>query len=696
MIRKTYEHISAGLIFCAAVALLRCGLLPLFSTHYLGGVERDAGLYVWLARSFRENPISSLFFSAPAFYPYDLVRAWSDTFILPSCLFTLLSIAGASDATAYNIVILLASILNGYSCYVLVRALQGSFLSAISAGICFLSLPYLTTHLGHPQLQFAFFIPLSIMLALAATTSPSFARWFAVALNVSCAFLTAANYAVICVLVTAFIVFLRLVNGPSSIRGLCKVPVVLGFFVGLVPGLPVLIAHTFVSAAFDKRKLYEAYAFQVKPLSYLSHAPLHILWGKTSELSSSSEGWLGFGACLGLLLCFWAMQNITKEWKSFSLLGLSFVLLSFDFFPDLVKVGAAWLPIISAIIFIRNKNFPEPLTIIMAIGCIFFSLSCGPVVDPTNTDLSFSPFSVLYYVFPGCSSIRAVGRFGIVPLLCICIVPFVSLRKCGGVLLVLLSCLILFENTYEPYARESLVPSPRIFEALKTTIKSNEAVIVLPLSGELKDRQIKSWSEYAFLNIRAMNWGVDASLKNLVNGYSGQRPRLFERLPFEVRNFPDARSLSELSQVGGLSYIVWLPTIPEIDVSHFDSEYVSLVAGNSEQGFLFKFKPHISVGSQPNYVLLPHQAKTFRAHMRSSGKGCSLRFGLAEHTEKEALEEAFRTSPLVISKTSLDDGNVELALPSQMYPLLLYPAVRPTILAIDSSCKAVLDLSPTY
>ncbi|RIL01799.1 MAG: hypothetical protein DCC75_13495, partial [Proteobacteria bacterium] len=156
---------AAGILLLVLL-LIRASALPQLSSSYIGGFEGDGGLYIWLTQWNLSGLFSLPWFNTKAFYPYTRSLAWSDSYILPSLAAWPLVKLGASLALAFNLIILIANFLNGFLTYRLAYALTGKQEAALFAGISFMSLSSLTYNLGHPQLQFAFWLPLACHLFL--------------------------------------------------------------------------------------------------------------------------------------------------------------------------------------------------------------------------------------------------------------------------------------------------------------------------------------------------------------------------------------------------------------------------------------------------------------------------------------------------------------------------------------------------
>src|SRR5690606_38324468 len=89
--------------------------IPLLNSQLLGGVGGDTYLYLYLLESnfvrFLDDPFA--IFNANIFYPMGLTLAFSDNLLLPSSLFHLFNKLGLSTELSFNLLTILASLLNG-------------------------------------------------------------------------------------------------------------------------------------------------------------------------------------------------------------------------------------------------------------------------------------------------------------------------------------------------------------------------------------------------------------------------------------------------------------------------------------------------------------------------------------------------------------------------------------------------------
>lgn len=577
------------LVFLGLTLLFRVDVWEYLTTRYLGGVDYDAGLYVFLARVARSALSPSVWFDTTAFYPYGYSLAWSDNFILPSLLFS--CFRGWGDPLGYNLLYLLCGALNGYCAFRLFRLVGGTQSErwAYVIGVGFSTYGFLQQHYGHPQLQWAFWMPLGIELLLRAIFFYSPFSSFAAGLCISGAFLSSVYYAIFLAVAFCFsgiLLILRVfVQRPSVvILGSC----VLAGVGGLIPLVLVADPYVRVGRAFGHRFLFESHFFSANLFSYLAASDLSFFYRSLSHFSHP-EARLFPGAVVGILWCgaltkwLWSRRNLCIALVALILqlvplgLALSLWLLLAVLLWDWYAMGS-WKGDVDDVPWDRFFGL---------LGFVFFFLSLGPLGNPAEGEYAPGLASVLYGVFPGFSAVRAVGRIGVLAYLFFFVGSLIGAkaRFSSKLIAPCLVGLIVLDNWHPVVPVEGQTLAPKVLHKIAN---SGAVTIFLPLVSELKgDGSIKSWSEFSRENVRAMQWGQLNNLK-VVNGYSGQRTMLMKKLPKLLADFPSRSSIFFLKRIGGLRYIVLRSdlTEDELDLVGFEDE-LALIA-HSEGYYLFE------------------------------------------------------------------------------------------------------------
>lgn len=630
------NEIQAILGLLLILLIFRYQAVLLMNTYYLGSVQGDAGLYAWLLKSNLPDIFSLGWFDKLAFYPYSKVLAWSDNFILPSLVASPLYALGLSEAFVFNFMILLAGFLNGYCTYSLCFRLSGESFASFFAGCTFMTLPYFTHHLGHPQLEFFFFVPLGISTFVEFLNYPSYRKACLPAIVTAAAFLTTVFYSVFMALIYAILLASVKIIRPHRISSAFLKPLLLSAMTFSILLLPFILPYVSVKNAFGERQIYEAYYFSANILSYLSSTPFNFLYGATASLSHS-EAHLFPGIVLSALSIM-AISRLAEAKKLKRALDLFYMtvivativtLLPSSNFNKVVTSLLLWASIVQALFVLLNLGKLEKklnvysitardlIGIFCFIGFVFFCISLGPIGNPEKGQPALSPYSFLYTLFPGFSSIRAISRAGSVFLFCTCIASSIYLsilfkKKAfkGIAVIALVFCLL--ENFNLSYPISALPAAPDNIQQL-ATIEPKAAVAFLPFAGELdSNNEVESWAEYAKLNMTYLLWSHP--LKNpLLNGYSGQKTKLMKEFPRELKDFPSQRALNALSSIAGLRYVIYAPLFAaNFDAKTFESKAASLssqlklLSLDAQGSYLFEIHPEIQTAGN-KLLLYPAQ-----------------------------------------------------------------------------------------
>lgn len=639
------------------LCLFRSRVFDSFSTHFIGGAEYDSGLYLWLVRTNLQNfsewlryiindpfsyflidregaPPFEFWFNTRAFYPYGMTLAWSDNFILPSLAIGGLLKAGLPFASAWNVIIIGASLLNGYATYHLSARLTGNFLASILAGIAFMTWPWFGEHTGHPQLQFAFFLPLAISAMFRFINLCKLHAALLLLLVILCALLTSVYYAIFAGVICGLLLVAIIILSPRSIKrrhlflGLLAILIAAPFY------YPFTYPYLEVAKAFGERRLYEPYAFSATGLSYLS-APIYSwLYGGVTSHLSHGEGHLFPGITL-LLIGACAIlfpEKFTKPTKVSVALLISVVasLVTSTYTNSISVITGNWIHYLAAVFawsslvltffyLYENKKSPALIKILFTVLTVFFLIiSLGPLGNIAKNEPTLGPFTALFLYTPGLGAIRAIARAGIVVtvgLSMLLALTFNQLPKANhriAGLKLLLIVFILVENFNVIFPLEAEPKRPEIFTLLDEIANKNDAVFVFPYFTELrkKDFQIEKWSQFARLNVNYMNWLAESPIK-LVNGYSGQLTWFMREYPRKIVNFPDERSITALSYITNLKYIIVIPKlIANFSIDDFRSKLQTLkgelvVRAEDQEGNLLLSLEHTSEIKEGSLIIAP-------------------------------------------------------------------------------------------
>ena len=569
-IKLKYE-LGALLFFLTLLAVLRYDVFNNISSHILGGVYGDGGLYWWLFNHNIENYFKLPFFNTLGFYPYSLTLAWSDNFILPAILSWPLD-GLLSRVALYNGSLLIATFLNGYLSYLLAFRLSGYFLPSLISGSAIISYPFFTAHLGHPQLQFFFWIPLALIFFFGFLSNHKFTSALLCGLVAFLSFLTSVYYSIFLLILLKLLFFGIIIQKPKYLKLKDYLKLGAGFLTGFMLIVPFLAPYFAVKDTFGERFLYEATSFKASILSYLSAPEFNWLYSNSSIIShKEAQLFGGFIVLAFLIAAFFRsfgdrhFRNLSFAFVALAFAGSAFSALSISF--SLPTALCLWLALFILIYqlhtlgkfelklgfkIITNRGI---IATALFAAFIFYFFTLGPLEN-------FGIYTLYYYLFPGAEAIRAVGRAGVIVYFLIALsipLTFHFLNKSGFLnnkILILLLIFIPLENWTKPYPLEEVFSDTPVFKYLQNQTAKNGALIVLPYSAEPdKKWGVKKWSEFASLNTEYLSRSLITGMP-AINGYSGQRSRLMYTLPADLENFPDERSIQALSKISNLRHII--------------------------------------------------------------------------------------------------------------------------------------------
>jgi hypothetical protein len=620
------------LLYIALTLATRWPSLPHLLDRFLGGSSYDAGLYIYLAKNAWPSFFSQAWFDTNAFYPYGYSLAWSDNFILISIIFKFLAYFMPA-ALAYNLILLTAQVLNGWTVHLLARRLNFNSELSFLAGSVMCCFAYFCSQLGHPQVQFFFFIPCAVHILINYLTSKKKLFGFLLGLTIAASFLVTVYYTIFAVALLIIIIAFQLLNGvlKENLKligqlGLINIPL-------LIACLPILYPYYQVKKAFGSRFLYEAEAFAISPTSFFNPSSLSLFYNSIALNDGDSQFFPGF-LILFLAAFIFIKFPLKSGYKLVLLAASSLFVVTHNFkelAPALLIITSRWaLLLTSAFVLskffaLRNRTEQVLISSLVFVALIFLILATGPA--SLNSNLWLDPFYLLFNILPGMDAVRAVSRCLLVSYFCFLLVLVWGLSLSTVInkkLLTIFVLLITLEQIPWTLAIEHEPERPAILSSLPAA-NSNEvqALVVLPMATEFDQlNQPKSWSEYSRLNVNVMNWLGNSDYK-LLNGYSGQRSRIIKDFPHKLKNFPDARSVAALKHIAGLKYILVLShEIPNFDQQEFHRQLknypsdLRLIA-SVNQNYLIEISEKTNL-SKDFYLLAPNQKDLFlRIKLRS-------------------------------------------------------------------------------
>lgn len=630
---------------CALIAtfgllywLMFPGCFQGWQTGYLGGARGDAGIYVYLesinAQRFFTWP--SIGFDLPIFYPWKRALAFSDNFLLPALIAKFLVPIFGNEAVVYNLILVTAGILNGVVAYLLAYRVTASKSAALLAGFVFLSFPYFVFHRGHPQLQFGFWIPLTMLGAIRFAEDRRVLSAALIGAGVTGAFFCAVYYAMYCYLLAGLTLLGCFLLRPRSWRVRDLGAFVLGNVPWLVLLAPAAIPYMEVRGAMGTNPIAILYRHSPPLTSFIAAPPMVYFWRFNTSQFSSMEGFLFFGFIPLIVGCAVALQM---------LLSLSRVAGSEKARCLCTKVQAALalmacVGIVSAVSFSCSSSPSADYYVLWARSLTFWALLFASaavllyvgegrerqVAFSTREHTALLTFLAVFFVFatlgindtsrrvpelyrylmllPGFDALRGLSRMGIVAVLMVVLLAAIGVaevirrrgwsgtrREWVAVAFVMICCGAELNTPRNNMAPS--FPAPPIYEAAQH-LPTDEAVVALPMrSGRRDGRNFMMW------NSLYVHWMRHAP-NPVVNGFSGKVPFFHSVSSHTLDFFPSREALSMLGTLVGVRYVITnrsfygaTATKKILELASALSDEVKLLECDQKNNCIFRVNPII-------------------------------------------------------------------------------------------------------
>jgi hypothetical protein len=439
----------------------------------------------WFAHQLPRDP--SNLFDANIFYPARGTLAFSDAMLLVSAIGAPLVWAGITPPVVHNILLGAAFVTSMWFAFLLVRDLTGSAAAAWIAALIFGFAPYRITHIGHLELQWVMWMPLSLWLLHRLIAAPSAGRAVALGGAVACQAFSSIYYGAFLSLyvVAAMLMLLSFEKSATRRRVLTLAPLAVLPLLLVVPiyGPPYMQSREELGG----RTYGEITTYSATPADLLRVPPSNWLRGRPESGPAPEERSL---------------------------------------FPGTVAVvlgAAAFAP-------------PTAPTAWMYLGLTAVSIDGALGVNGIL-------FPLLHRVAPGTTSLRAPARFGALVLLSVAVLAGLGTARIirarphwSRVLVVAASMLCLVEYFSGPVTVRPNQEMPTEAHRFLADQRPGTVVLELPVPtmGSL-------WRYETTYQVRSIHhW------QPLLNGYSGFAPPEYRRTLDSLRGFPDEVSIERL------------------------------------------------------------------------------------------------------------------------------------------------------
>ncbi len=441
----------------------------------------------WVAHALTTDPAS--LFDANIFYPHRQTLAYSEANIVAGLVAVPVWAATENPYASYNTVLLLAFASAAMAGFLLVRVLGGSRLGASIAGFTYGFSPYMFAHLPHIQLLMTFGPALSMAAMHHFTKAPSVRRGAMLGGALALTGLACAYYGIFAGLLTGFGlcwygVAGRHLSNPRFWRGVAIAAMIVVGVVG-----PFFVPYLGMRDAGFTRTLDDARMYSAVGPAYLASAVLVHRW----------------------------MLPLIGEWREVLFPGFQPVFLA------LLAVGLA----------IRARiSHRQAVIFYSVVALLAFWLSLGP---------DAGLYSLLYWIVPAFSFLRAPVRFGILVTLSAAVLSGLAVTwlqgrrwKISPWLPAVLVVIALVESFVGPL---QLADAPDVVAAYRQlAVLPRAPVAEFPFYQGAVDRHRQT--EYMLMS--TFHW------QPLLNGYSDHIPVEYYQDAERLRGFPSAEAWTVL------------------------------------------------------------------------------------------------------------------------------------------------------
>jgi hypothetical protein len=505
-----------GLIaFYAAVSAIMAAPFVNYSALTSASYEGDARLVIWILAWNNHAVLSGLsLFDSNAFYPARASLAYGEHMFGIS-LFTLPVYAlSRNPVLAYNVIWLLAWLLNALCAHAVLKHYTQSHLSALAGSLVYTFSFYKMHHAhGHLQQVWTWLLPLSVLLLERWTTRPRLGTGFAWGLCVVLQSLSSWYLAVMTLVVQGIAALLVV---PAWIR-----PPLRGRFWHLVL-VTVMAAAVMTPFARPYRMLPPSSAGEMTGnsadlASYV--VPPENTWPGQIWLRMLGSGprWI------------WGERTVYLGWLALALGTLGTVQV------------------------FRRRQYRLAAFALMLI-VLGFIISGGPEASgPVYSKMSG---------LPGLSAFRAPARFALVVLLGLSILVAQGanlLQACGRggriALLALLPVMVSEWYVVEfPAGKPPSAPVPAIYRTAE--VRASRALVSLPIHSRRSDW----WREADYLYYSTAHW------RPIVNGYGRSEPPAHSQVVSHMMAFPGPNNARRMRELGVEHLVLHSDRYPAGDV----------------------------------------------------------------------------------------------------------------------------------
>ena len=453
------------------------------------------GLHAWTA-----DPVSILdgrVFDANIFFPAAGTLAYSDHLLLQALVLAPVYAVTGDVVLCYNLLLLASIALSGAAMHVLSRAVTGSTLAAVGAGLAWACWPYRTAHLLHLQLQALYLMPLALWSLHRVVARRRWIDVCALGVTIGLQAIASASYGLMtAVMLAVASAALAITTGQWRAQRLWS-RLVVAAVLALAVALPGLLPYARVRQPESvERARLEARTNSASLQSYRQVPPDNLVYGRTGILAP-------------------------REPRTRPRTGVEHQL-----FPGLVLLALAIFGTV------RNvRRDARPLVVSsLAILAAGLALSSGPEgIPPIYAALSDGVF--------GFQAIRTPARFAVVAFMGLALLAALGMRSIAtasgtGRWMAIPIALLALEYVNAPLSFAAAPPRQTAVGQWLADERTTGAVLYLPLGRDIDN------TPYMVQSLEHR--------RPIINGYSRQQPAFFPTLVEGLADFPSPSALATL------------------------------------------------------------------------------------------------------------------------------------------------------
>lgn len=428
-----------------------------------------------------------------AFFPYDNTVSFSEHLLVPALMAGPIAVATGSWTLAYNASVLTALVLAAFFMFLLARELGASRAGALLGGGLYAFNTWNINEVVRSQILSNEFFPLVLLASVRFAARPSWLRALAVG---AAALLQALS----CMYWAVYLPFLLVPVLLSLVGVRPRALFQVGASLLVAAGLVLAIAWPYVSNA--RAFGYERAEPQFVPLDRYFHVlPQNLIYGALLPHGLANQNAAHFQGFLALVLC-----------------GPGVLLL--------------W------------RRRPGLAAALLGLGLFSLAASLGPEIWIAGRRLGPGLYGLLFDYLPGFRQIRYPERFAIFVNLTVAVLSAFGLSAVGGRsrrLAWMIGFGALAEHLSVPQFLDEMPPlsqSRDVYAAVRE-LPAGAVVAEVPAARYRMERRD------AILMFHSIAHG-----KRTVEGFTGYFPPLYTLAKWHLFNFPSARSLKFLSDLG--------------------------------------------------------------------------------------------------------------------------------------------------